>query len=66
MVADLPELQPLEPIDLNLEPLSLDFEALMFELEPLPQIKLPDYEPFDFEPYEIKLPHQWFQTSPIS
>jgi hypothetical protein len=56
MIADLPEFEPLEPIDLNLEPLSLDFEAVMFELGPLPKIELPEYEPFEFEPYEIELP----------
>ena len=48
MIPDLPEFEPLEPIDLNLELLSLDFEAVMFELEPLPQIELPEFEPFDF------------------
>ena len=56
MITDLPEFEPLEPIDLNFEPLSLDFEAVMFELEPLPQIELLEFEPFEFEPYEIELP----------
>ena len=51
MIPDLPEFEPLEPIDLNLELLSLDFEAVMFELEPLPE-----FEPFEFEAYEMELP----------
>ena len=53
MITDLLEFEPLEPIDLNLEPLSLDFEAVMFELEPLPQIELPEFEPFEFEPSDL-------------
>ena len=62
MIADLPEFEPLEPIDLNLELLSLDFEAVMFELEPLPQIELPEFEPFELEPYEIELPYMALPT----
>lgn len=49
MITDLPEFEPLEPIDLNLEPLSLDFEAVMFELEPFPVLELPEFEPFEIE-----------------
>ena len=55
MIANLPEFEPLEPIDLSLETLSLDFEVVMFELEPLLIVELPDYEPLEFEPYEIEL-----------
>ena len=55
MIADFPELEPLELPDLDFEPLSLDFEAVMFEFEPFSVLELPEFEPLEFKPFEIEI-----------